>query len=110
MTNETEEDPKLPPDARLDSLEERLARAQRADAERTARAQPDPNYRIGQLVLSHLVGAPAGGFLIGWLLDRWWETKTWLMLVMLFLGFAVGVRNVLRVSKTPPGNGPGAKS
>jgi len=28
--------------------------------------------------------------------------------VMLFLGFAVGVMNVIRISKTPPGNGPGA--
>ena len=110
VTDETTEDPKLPPDARLDSLEERLARAQRADAERTARAQPDPNYRIGQLVLSHLVGAPAGGFLIGWLLDRWLGTKPWLMLVLLFVGFAAGIRNVIRISKTPPGNPPGAKS
>ena len=110
VTDETEEGPKLPPDARLDSLEERLARAQRADAERTARPAPDPNYRIGQLVLSHLVGAPAGGFLIGWLLDRWLGTKPWLMLVLLFVGFAAGIRNVIRISKTPPGPPPGAKS
>lgn len=107
--DETEEAPKLPPDARLESLEKRLERAQRAEAKRTARRQPDPNYRIGQLVLSHLVGAPAGGFLIGFVLDRWLGTKPWLMLLMLFLGFAAGVFNVIRISNTPPGAGPGGR-
>jgi ATP synthase protein I len=34
-TDETEEDPKLPPDARLDSLEERLERAQAVEVKRT---------------------------------------------------------------------------
>ena len=107
--DETGEVPKLPPDARLDSLEERLKRAQMAEAERTRKKEPDANYRTGQLVLSHLVGAPAGGFLIGFVLDKWLGTKPWLMLIMLFLGFAAGVFNVLRISRTPPGAGPGAR-
>jgi ATP synthase protein I len=33
-------------------------------------------------------------------LDRWFGTKPWLMLVLLFLGFAVGVWNVIRISNT----------
>jgi ATP synthase protein I len=41
------------------------------------------------------------------MLDRWLGTRPWLMLVMLFLGFAVGVMNVLRISKQPPASGPG---
>jgi len=48
--------------------------------------------------LSQLVGCPLGGGIVGWLLDRWFGTKPWLMLVMLFLGFAVGVWNVIRIS------------
>jgi ATP synthase protein I len=103
--DETDEVPKLPPDARLESLDERLDRLRQAEAKRTAKKQPDRSYQVGQLVLSHLVGAPLGGGIIGWLLDRWLGTKPWLMLVMLFLGFAVGVMNVLRISKTPPGDG-----
>jgi ATP synthase protein I len=90
--------PKLPPDARLESLDERLDRLQQAEAERTAKRQPDASYQTGQLVLSQLVGAPLGGGIVGWLLDRWLGTKPWLMLVMLFLGFAVGVWNVIRIS------------
>ena len=96
--DETGEVPKLPPDARLESLDERLDRLQQAEAKRTAKKQPDANYQAGQLVLSQLVGCPLGGGIVGWLLDRWFGTKPWLMLVMLFLGFAVGIWNVIRIS------------
>ena len=96
--DETGEVPKLPPDARLESLDERLDRLEQAEAKRTAKRQPDTSYQAGQLVLSHLVGAPAGGFIIGFVLDKWLGTKPWLMLLMLFAGFAVGVWNVIRIS------------
>lgn len=105
--DEIDEDPKLPPDERLDSLEERLKRAQAAEANKASKRQGDPAWRTGQLVLSHLVGAPLGAGILGWLLDRWLGTRPWLMLVLLFVGFAVGVFDVLRISKTPPGDQPG---
>jgi ATP synthase protein I len=108
--DEPAEAPKLPPDERFDSLDERLQRAQMAEAQRTRKRQPDPNYRLGQLVLSHLVGAPAGGFIIGLVLDRWLGTEPWLMLMGLFLGFAAGFVDVIRISKTPPGDGSGTGS
>ena len=43
--DETGEVPKLPPDARLESLDERLDRLQQAEAKRTAKVQPDPSYQ-----------------------------------------------------------------
>jgi ATP synthase protein I len=98
--DENAEVPKLPPDARLESLDERLDRLQQAEAKRTARRQPDVSYQAGQLVLSQLVGCPLGGGIVGWLLDRWFGTRPWLMLVFLFLGFAVGVWNVIRISNS----------
>ena len=107
---ENEEVPKLPPDARLDSLEERLERVQRIEAERTHKAQPNPTTRIWQLMFSHLIGAPAGGGIIGWGLDSLFGTFPTFFLVMLFVGFGVGVMNVMRISKTPPGSGPGQGS
>jgi len=102
-TDETDEDPKLPPDARLDSLEERLERAQAVEAKRTHKAQYDPTGRIWQLMFGHLVGAPAGGGIIGWGLDTLFGTFPTFFLLMLFVGFGVGVVNVMRISKTPPG-------
>jgi ATP synthase protein I len=101
--------PKLPPDARLGSLDERLDRLQKAEAKRTAKRQPDVNYQAGQLVLSQLVGCPLGGGIVGWLLDYWLGTRPWLMLVMLFLGFAVGIWNVIRISNRSQSKAPGER-
>ena len=109
--NELEEDPKLPPDARLDSLEERIAKAQQVEAKRTHNATPDPTTRIWQLMFSHLIGAPFGGAVVGWGVDSLVVASTGhrtfplFTLLMMFLGFAVGVVNVMRISKTPPGAG-----
>ena len=43
-----------------------------------------------------LVGAVVVGGLIGYFLDRWLHTKPILMLVLGFLGFFGGLRDVLR--------------
>ena len=101
--DETGQDPKLPPDARLDSLERRLERAQEVEAKRTHKAEPNPTTRIWQLMFGHLVGAPAGGGIIGWGLDSLFGTFPTFFLLMLFVGFGVGLVNVMRISKTPPG-------
>ena len=106
--DEIDEVPKLPPDARLESLDERLDRAQRREAEEARKKQVDPNMRAAQLVIGYLIGGPLGGGLLGWGLDSLFHTKPWLTLVMLLLGFAVGVRNILRISETSSGSGPGA--
>ena len=104
--DETGEVPKLPPDARLESLDERLDRLQQEEAKRTAKRQPDASYQAGQLVLSNLIGAPAGGFIIGFVLDKWLGTQPWLLLIMLFLGFVGGFMNVMRISKSSTGKLP----
>ena len=104
--DETGEVPKLPPDARLESLDKRLDRLQQEEAKRTAKRQPDTSYQAGQLVLSNLIGAPAGGFIIGFVLDKWLGTQPWFLLIMLFLGFAGGFMNVMRISKNSTGRRP----
>ena len=109
--DETEEVPKLPPDARLESLDKRLDRLQQAEAKRTGGAQPDPSDRIWQQLFGHLIGAPVGGAVIGWGLDSvaamaGYRTFPLFFLLMLFFGFGVGVRNIMRLTKnrTPPGS------
>ena len=103
--DETGEAPKLPPDARLDSLDERLERAQQAEAKRTGVQQPNPGTRIAQQAFGHLVGAPVGGAVLGWGMDSLaalagYQTFPFLTLLMLFFGFGVGLRNVLRITKS----------
>jgi ATP synthase protein I len=100
--DENDEVPKLPPDARLESLDKRLDRLQQAEAAKQAKTAVDPNMRITQIVIGYLVGGPLGGGLLGWGLDSLFGTKPWLTLVMLFLGFGVGLRNVLRASRITP--------
>lgn len=102
--DDTEENSKLPPDARLESLDERLDRAQRREAAKASKVQDDPTYRVGQMVLSQLIGGPLGGGIVGWLLDRWLGTAPWLMLTLLFLGFAGGMFNVFRISSKQAGS------
>jgi ATP synthase protein I len=106
--NEPQQDPEPPKDARLSSLDERLKDARLTEAQRAGVAKPDANYRQGMRVLGELIGPPFGGALFGLVLDSWLGTGHWLLLVLLFVGFGVGVRNIIRISKTAPGSGPGA--
>jgi ATP synthase protein I len=101
------QDPKSPQDARLASLDERLARAQVEEAERTGITKPDGDYRQGMRVLGELIGPPFGGAVFGLVLTSWLGTGRWLFLVLLFVGFGIGIRNVVRISKTPPSSGSG---
>ena len=63
--------PKLPEDARLDSLEQRLERAETAEAKRTGRAPAaDANEQLGNRVLSTLIGGTCRRC-VDWLAARW---------------------------------------
>lgn len=101
---ETAQDPLVAEDSRLESLEERLQAAQRAEEIRSGKRNkvPAKGYSQGNRVLAEMIGGPVGGGLIGWLLDLWFETFPWLMLAMMFLGFAVAIRNVFRIAKERP--------
>ena len=101
-------------------LREKIARAQGARSAIVAgqaRTSGDMSgmgrgMRLGtEFIAAILVGAVAG-----YLLDRWLNTAPWIMLVMLLVGFAAGVLNVVRsaaemnrASPPPPGSdlGPG---
>jgi ATP synthase protein I len=97
------QDPKLTPDARLDRLEERLSVAQRQEAERTGKAQPaDANEQLGQRVLATLIGGIVGGTLIGWVLDRLFGTWPTLFLTLMVLGTASGFWSIIKMSNAKP--------
>ena len=102
--DEPGQDPKLTEDARLTSLNERLKRAQLDEAARIGGKRPPSRkgQAQGMRILSDLFGYPLGSALIGWLIDRWLGTTPWVMLGMLFLGFGIAVRSVLRISKERP--------
>src|SRR3954462_10751168 len=91
--DELGQDPKSPQDARLTSLDERLARAQAEETARSGRAgrAQRRGQDQGMRVLSVLVSYPLGSALIGWGIDRLVGTR-WVVLAMLFLGFGAAAR------------------
>jgi ATP synthase protein I len=102
--NDPEKAPDAAEDTRLSSIEERLREVRRAEEKRTAppgqpAALTGKGAGQGQRVLSTLLGAPLGAALIGWLIDRWFDTAPAGLLIMLFLGFGAAVSQVLRISK-----------
>ena len=109
--NEPEEDFRTPEDARLTSLNERLNRVQLEEAAKQARVDAKRSQQlvrsVGMRILSVLIGYPLGGGLIGWALDQWFGTMPWLTLAMMFLGFGLGVREMLRTAKQGPDRAPG---
>ncbi len=50
-------------------------------------------------MLAELIGAPLGGFVIGWALDHWLGTSPWLLLTLLALSVVASFRNIYRISK-----------
>ena len=110
-TDESGQDPQSPEDARLTSLNQRLRQAQAEEAARKGRPDIERSRQVvrsvGMRILTDLVGLPLGGFVVGLVLDKWFGTLPWLTLAMLFLGFGLAVRNVMRVAKTGQDKAPG---
>lgn len=103
MEDETGQEPKSPEDARLDSLEERLQRAQAKEAERTGQtSKADANEQLGQRVLSTLIGGVLGGALIGWVLDRVFGTEPALLITLIVLGTAGGFWSIVKMASRKP--------
>ena len=47
---------------------------------------------------TELVAATLVGTIIGFILDNWFDTKPWLMIIFFFLGAAAGMLNVIRAA------------
>ena len=48
---------------------------------------------------TELVSAVAVGTIIGFILDNWFGTKPWLILIFFFVGVIAGISNVIRSAK-----------
>src|ERR1700676_2753983 len=91
--------------ARLKSLGERLGDAAGSQPKTSpaprSNADASALARGFRLATEFVVGILAGAGL-GWLVDRWFSTSPWGLIVLLLLGFVAGVFNVIRASR-PPG-------
>jgi ATP synthase protein I len=94
-------------DDREDSLEQRrnklsaaLAGRKKGEAaERVREAQSEESRKgmaLGLKISSEFIAAVAVGAMLGYLIDRFAGSAPWGMIILLLLGFAAGVLNVLR--------------
>lgn len=102
--DEPGQDPQGVDDPRLSALDERLREVRNREALRAGQGAPDAErgYSQGNRVISALIGSLVGSALIGWLIDRWFATAPWGLIVMLFLGIAVAFRQIIRISGERP--------
>ena len=56
---------------------------------------------IGQAfkLSTELVAAVFVGTIIGFILDNWFDTKPWLIIIFFFVGVVAGILNVIRSAK-----------
>ena len=57
-----------------------------------------PTSNIGQAfkLSTELVAAVLVGTIIGFILDNWFDTKPWLIIIFFFVGVVAGILNVIR--------------
>ena len=87
----------------MENKEDFKTRLEIAKSKIKKKVQSD-NVKKGSLMGSafklgtELVAAVAVGTIIGFILDNWFDTKPWLIIIFFFLGAAAGMLNVIRAA------------
>ena len=78
----------------------RLEIAKNKISKKTLSNDKKPSSSIGTAfkMSTELVSAVAVGTIIGFILDSWFDTKPWLILIFFFLGTAAGILNVIKTA------------
>ena len=63
--------------------------------------EPPAQSNLGQAfkMSTELVSAVLIGTIIGFILDTWFDTKPWLILIFFFVGVVAGITNVINFAK-----------
>ena len=78
---------------RLKIAKLKLAKQVQSDSEKKGSFMGNA-FKLG----TELVAAVAVGTIIGFILDNWFDTKPWLIIIFFFLGAAAGMLNVFRTA------------
>ena len=93
--------------ASLDDLNTRLNAAREASKPKSARGLNEATtYGIATRLVAELVAGLLVGVFLGWYLDQLFDTKPWLMIILIMLGAAAGIVNVMRAAKQMVPNEP----
>ncbi|MCC3862451.1 AtpZ/AtpI family protein [Pseudemcibacter aquimaris] len=86
--------------ASLDDLNTRLSAAREASKPKEARGFKEATtYGVATRLVAELIAGILVGVLFGWYLDQWLDTKPWLMIILIIIGAAAGIMNVMRAAK-----------
>ena len=84
-----------------DRFKTRLKIAKDKIKARNSNKKNEPRTNIGTAfkMSTELVSAVVVGTIIGFILDNWFGTKPWLILIFFFVGVAAGIYNVVKSAK-----------
>ena len=57
------------------------------------------NFGTAFKLSTELVSAVVVGTIIGFILDKWFDTKPWLIIIFFFVGVIAGILNVIKSAK-----------
>ena len=79
----------------------RLKIAKNKIKKKTDQNKQEQRSNIGEAfkMSTELVSAVAVGTIIGFILDKWFGTKPWLILIFFFVGVIAGIMNVIKSAK-----------
>ena len=85
-----------------DTFKTRLEIAKKKASKRSLKGSQKSSSNIGVAykLSTELVAAVAVGTIIGFILDDWFGTKPWLILIFFFVGVAAGIMNVVKSAKS----------
>ena len=84
-----------------DDLKTRLKIAKSKFKKRNPPENNDQKSSFGKAfqLSTELVSAVLVATIIGFILDNWFDTKPWLIIIFFFIGVAAGIMNVIRSAK-----------
>ena len=84
-----------------DQFKTRLEIAKKKIKDKYLTKEKDPKSYIGIAfkMSAELISAVLVGTIIGFILDNWFGTKPWLILIFFFVGVVAGITNVIKSAK-----------
>ena len=84
-----------------DSFKTRLEIAKNKAYRENSKENDKPVSSLGTAfkLSAELVAAVVVGTIIGFILDNWFDTKPWLILIFFFVGVIAGIMNVIKSAK-----------
>ena len=77
-----------------------IAKSKILKRSKISKQSPSSNIGFAFKMSTEMVAAVVVGTIIGFILDCWFGTKPWLILIFFFVGVVAGILNVFRSAKS----------